>query len=36
MECFSAIKKDKFEPVVVKWMNPEPLKTEWSKSEREK
>ena len=25
MECYSAIKKNKFESVVVRWMNLEPL-----------
>ena len=35
MEYYSAIKRNEFESVVVRWMNLEPL-IEWSKPEREK
>ena len=35
MEYYSAIKRNKFESVLVRWMNPEPV-TEWNKSKREK
>ena len=34
MEYYSARKRNKFEPVELRWMNLEPV-TEWSKSERE-
>ena len=35
MEYYSAIKKDTFESVIMKWMKLEPIKyTEWSKPER--
>ena len=35
MKCYSVIKKNKFESVLVRWMNLEPV-IEGSKSEREK
>ena len=28
MECYSAIKRNAFESVLVRWMNPEPINTE--------
>ena len=35
MQYHSAIKRNIFESVLMKWMNPEPI-TEWSESERER
>ena len=34
MEYYSAIKKNTFESVLMRWMKLEPYYTEWSKSER--
>ena len=36
MECYSAIKRNKSESVVVRWVNAEPVTQRLSKSEREK
>ena len=36
MEHYSIMKRNKFESVLVRWMNLEPVSTQWSKSEREK
>ena len=37
MECYSAIKKNKFESVVVRWMNLEPvIQSEVSQKEKNK
>ena len=34
MEYYSAIKKNTFESVLMRWMKLEPIITEWSKSEQ--
>ena len=36
MEYYSAIKKNAFESVLMRWINLEPYYTEWSESERDK
>ena len=36
MECYSAVIKNEFESVLMRWINLEHYHTEWSKSEREK